>query len=56
MEIEKVTREIEKIQAIADLLVSHTNEEFGIIGLLLSDISFPLLKKLKDRELTVRKE
>jgi len=56
MEIEKVIREVEKIQAIADLLVSHTNEEYGIIGLLLGDISFPLLEKLKESELTVRTE
>ena len=56
MEIETIAKEIKKIQAIADLLLSHTNEEYGLIGLLLSDISYPLLEKLKESELTVRKE
>ena len=55
MDIEKITREIKKIQAVADLLVSHNNEEMGRIGLLISDISYPLLEKLKDCEPTVRK-
>lgn len=55
MKLETIVTEIRKIQAIADLLVSHCEEEYGIIGQLISDISFPLLEKMKGCEPTVRK-
>ncbi len=44
---EEIIKEVTKIQAIADLLVCHSEEEYGIIGQIISDISFPLLEKLR---------
>ena len=48
--IEEIIAEVRKIQAIADLLTAHCKEEYGIIGQLIGDISFPLLEKLKGCE------
>jgi len=51
---QEMITEFKKIQAIAELLHSHLDEGIGDIGLLLSGISRPLLKKLQSGELTVR--
>ena len=47
LKMEEIIKEVRKIQAIADLLICHSEEEYGVIGQIISDISFPLLKKLE---------
>jgi hypothetical protein len=47
MNIESITREIHKIHVIADLLSLHPEEETAYIGVLISDITHPLLQKLE---------
>jgi hypothetical protein len=53
-QLQDMITEMKKIQAIAELLESHLDEDVGNIGLLLSGISRPLLEKIKRCELTVR--
>ena len=48
MEIEEILREVRKIHVIADLLTAHQEEEYAYIGVLISDITHPLLQKLQD--------
>ncbi len=51
IDIEYIIKEVRKIQTLADLLISHTEQEYGEIGLLISDISHPLLQKLQDENI-----
>ena len=48
METEEILREVRKIHVIADLLTAHQEEEYAHLGVLLSDITHPLLQKLQD--------
>lgn len=48
--IEEIIDALEKIQSIANLLTSQTEAELAIIGAILTDISFPLLEKLRKEE------
>ena len=52
VDLEYIIKEVRKIQAIADLLSAHSDKEYGNVGVLIGDISYPLLEKLKSYEST----
>lgn len=44
---EEIILFLEKIQGIAFLMTAQPEKEIGIIGSIISDISFPLIEKIK---------
>ena len=48
MKMEEIIKEVRKLYVIADLMTAHQEEEIAYIGVLISDITHPLLQKLQD--------